>query len=129
MQPVPAGTPETFVLRVYDPQGPSNYPVGPFQRVTNQVHSLDLSTIGAIGVGAIYQVYPGRAGHCFYDPLPAGARWYCMGRIGPAGASVWQQLAVIDTHDQYAYFVIPAGATELRWIRANSQTELKNSLL
>lgn len=130
MEPVPVPAPETFTLRVYDPQGPSNYFVAPFQRINTTLHTLDLAALGpgAIGVGAVYQVYPGRAGHCFYDPLPPGARWYCMARVGPVGPQ-WQQLVVIDAHDQYAYFVIPAGATELRWIRANSQTELKNSLL
>lgn len=118
-------SPETFTLRVYDPQGPSNYHVATFERVgPGAHHRLGLTSL-LISPAVVYQVYPGRPGHCFYDPVPAGERWYCMTKTHE---ETWQQLAVIDTHDQYAYFTIPAGATELRWIRTGSVEELKNIL-
>lgn len=127
MQEVAAPAPETFVLRVYDPQGPSNYVVRPLERIHGQLHRLDLGVASGVTItpNAVYQIYPNRPGHCFYDALPAGARWHAMTKT----ATGWQQQAVIDAHDYYAYFTIPAGTTELRWVRASSQVELKNSLL
>lgn len=125
MQPPPStDVAETFALRVYNPQGPSNYHVTSFRRFADYHHRLPLESV-AIVPGAIYQVYPGRLGRCFYDVLPEGTRWYCMAR-NPTGD--WQQLAVIDTHDQYAYFTIPAHSTELRWVRVASTDELKKIL-
>jgi hypothetical protein len=99
----------SFELRVYDPQGPSNYPVAPLQKVGEYVHQIDLSTLpgGTFVPGAIYQIYPARKDRCFYDPFPKGMRWYCM--------TAGQTLAVIDAHDQYAYFTIPMGSTTLKW--------------
>lgn len=118
----------SFELRVYDPQGPSNYPVAPLQKVGEYVHQIDLSALpgGRTFVpGAIYQIYPARKDRCFYDPFPKGMRWYCMaaGPQGPPLASqtsavpptVWQTVAVIDAHDQYAYFTIPTGSVTLKW--------------
>lgn len=128
MQPTAAAADvETFALRVYNPQGPSNYHVTAFQRISDYHHCLSFDSV-AIVPGAIYQVYPGRAGRCFYDVLPPGARWYCMAKSSSGGNGEWQQLAVIDTHDQYAYFTIPAQASELRWVRVNSVEELKTIL-
>jgi hypothetical protein len=121
-----AGDVETFALRVYNPQGPSNYHVTAFQRISDHHHRLALDSV-AIVPGAIYQVYPGRARRCFYDVLPPGTCWYCMAKRS-SGDGEWQQLAVIDTHDQYAYFTIPAHASELRWVRVNSLEELKTTL-
>ena len=118
---------ETFALRVYNPQGPSNYHITTFQRIADYHHRLALDSV-AIVPGAIYQVYPGRAVRCFYDVLPPGTCWYCMAKRSSGGAGEWQQLAVIDTHDQYAYFTIPAHSSELRWVRVNSLEELKTTL-
>lgn len=119
---------ETFTLRVYKPEGPSNHYVTTFERIADYHHRLSLES-AKIVPGAIYQVYPGRAGRCFFDVLPPGARWFCMAK-NPNNNSgkEWQQLAVIDSHDQYAYFHIPAHASELRWIRGNSPEELKTTL-
>lgn len=112
---------ETFVLRVYDSGTQTNYPVAPLVCQSFQHHSIDLDTLSATFAGAIYQIYPGRPNHCMYDPLPPQMRWYLVTNTG-------QTLVVIDNHDQYAYFKIPAQTKELHWIMAQNPEQVKTML-
>lgn len=107
---------EQFMLRRYCPTEQRNEPVGYFKRGAQSCYEISVPQPPG---PYIYQVYPSDPKRCLYRPLPPGQKWFLLAR----SADSTTELARIDSHDQYAYFGLPASTASIKWVRAATLAE------